>query len=62
MFTDARELEAYTYEGRPLRVPEPGSWVAFKCTGCGTRTKQRLDGGPLECDGCEAYAPVPADW
>jgi hypothetical protein len=62
VFANPRELEAYTYEGRALRVPEVGSWVAFDCTECDTHNEQRLDGGPLECEGCEAYAPIPAEW
>jgi hypothetical protein len=32
MFANPREVLAFTYEGRQLRVPEPGSWVAFDCT------------------------------
>jgi hypothetical protein len=62
MLTNARELEAYTYEGRRLIVPEIGSWVSFDCTECGTRTETSIRGNGLECDGCDAYALIPASW
>jgi hypothetical protein len=62
MFANAQEMLAYTYEGRQLRVPEDGSWISFDCTACGAHNEQPIHGGPLECDGCDAYAPIPAEW
>jgi hypothetical protein len=62
MFANPREVLAFTHDGRQLRVPEPGSWVAFDCTDCGAHTEMPLDGTALMCNGCEKYAHIPAEW
>lgn len=56
MFANAQELLAYTYEGRQLRVPEEGAWVAFDCTDCGTHTETTIRSGLIECYGCDKEA------
>jgi hypothetical protein len=61
-FINATEMLAFDNDGRQARVPETGSWVEFDCTRCGAHTETPADQGYVCCDGCEAYAPIPAEW